>query len=490
MIKKKIMITCLLFTAFFALTGCEMDMQIIEDKDAKYNLTAVEKDNLESNVYYVKEGTKFYEVYEPKMTTNNVGLSKKKAAWLIKDEGLIPTCYENEYLAQASSKVVLDKPLTLERYKDTGYSFGINSAQFKDGYIQFTSNNIIKDTSAYEEFQDASATNTGNSNIMIETIDGEYVTQDMVNEAGVIVRLEQDKEYTVTYYLGTYYKTATVKADVHFLQCFEVYSVNDREITKNGYIRINLPEYLKSGWYRLSNVGFFKYYDYKKGEESLTLTDMNEPYYLTEEEQITAYSQQFTFNLENNTDGLAVVAEYSAGSDDEASEITTSTDDSVIMMLTSPDGKVLTANATIADGKIECSMTSSSAGKWIVNIMPQSLNIKSVGIEPLEDTQEATKENFEIVTTEASTGITVAVSYRGEGNVRAQVIEEDGTSHDLSLDKNYKNNDEKRLTYTFSYMAAGTYKINVYHYPDTEILGVDKYLDEDVRQVDVISVEE
>ena len=480
---RKYKFLCLLL-AFISImiTGCEME--IIEDKNAKYTLTPTDKEDLVADKYYVKDGTKFYEVYEPDMSNQSVGLNDDKCAWFTKDENLVPNYYNNEYLAQSSRQVKMADETTLERYEDVGYSFAIHGAEFRDGYICFNyRNNVITDTEAADVFQDDSI-----NDIMIESINGIPVTADLLNEAGIITGLEKDQEYDITYYLGTYYNTGKIKADTHFLRCFEVYTVSDRTITKNGYISLKVPPDLKSGYYRLGNSGFFRYLDYVKGEQELVSTDYNEPYYDTKEEQITANSQQFTFQLEGTTSNLSIVATYNNMPDEEKG---LALEDTVLMMVTSPEGKILTTEATVEDGTVTCDMSTSLAGKWTVNIMPQNLDITGVNITPNAEEQEATRETFEFIIDEAQTGVTVALEYEGEGNVKAQVIEEDGTSHDLSLEKNENRfATTHKMVYTYAYIPEGKYKVSVYHYPDTVIKGIDHYLNEDVKQIDIITIEE
>ena len=468
--------------AVLVLSGCEME--IIEDKNAKYTLDPVDKGALVSDKYYVKDGTKFYQIYEPDMSNKSVGLSEDKCAWFIKDESLIPNYYSNEYLAQSSRQVKMDDEMTLERYEDDGYSFAVHGAYFSDGYIKFNySSNVIEETSAAELFQDDTI-----NELMIETIDGQPVTADMINEAGIITGLEKDREYNITYYMGTYYKNGIIKADTHFLRCFEVFTVSDKTITKNGYISLKVQPDLKSGYYRLGNNGFFRYLDYVKGDMDISATDFNAPYYNTKEELITANSQQFTFKLEGTTSNLSVVATYNSAYAEDAG---LSGQDNVLMMITSPEGKILTTEATVEDGTLSCDMSTSLAGKWTVNIMPQNLQITGVNITPNAEEQEATRENFEFTIDEAQTGVTVSLEYQGEGNVKAQVIEEDGTSHDLSLEKDdNKYSDTHKMVYTYAYIPAGRYKVSVYHYPDTVIKGIDHYLNEDVKQIDIITIEE
>ena len=81
----------------------------------------------------------------------------------------------------------------------------------------------------------------------------------------------------------------------------------------------------------------------------IAATDFNAPYYNTKEELITANSQQFTFQLEGTTSNLSVVATYNSA---YAEDTGLSGQDNVLMMITSPEGKILTTEATVEDGTL------------------------------------------------------------------------------------------------------------------------------------------
>lgn len=454
-------------------TGCEM--QIFEDKDAKYRLQEVSREELKNEIFYIKEGTKFYEVHNCEGSSgNSQDLDATKCVWTVLDEMKIPSYYKGELLAYASQTTDLEE-VTLERFKDTGFSLGIYGAKFEDGYISFDQNeNTIKNTSARKELK-----NDRSQSILIETINGIPVSEKMLNEAGVIVGLEKNKDYNITFYAGTYYGEITVKAETHFYQSYEAFKLHEFEITKNGYIAISLPEDYKSGFYRVNGQGMFKYYDFKKGERQEKYAEMNTKYYQSEEEQMAAYSQQYTFNLEATTKNASIVAVYDPNT-------LISDYEKVKMMVTSPDGKKMMVESGKDINYISCDMAESLAGKWIVNISPQSLIIADVQIVSNEVEPEATKEVFNIPIDVDRTGIIFRVEYEGEGNVTAQVVAPDNKSYDMKP----VEMEEHKLEYNFPFLSAGAYQINVYHYPDTKILSTDYYFDEATNEVDIISVEE
>lgn len=474
--KKCVFASIILLTAAIALTGCEM--QIFEDKNAKYQLKEAKRGNLEDNTYYVKDGTDFFKIYDCARNSTSNSFDISKCAWVTVDEDMIPTYYSNELLAKASSKIETDA-LVLERYKDTGFSIGVYGAVYNNGYITFEYNSCtIKNTDAKEAFNTSASTH-----ISIETINGRQVTEDMVNEAGVILGMEEDMDYEISFYAGTYYGTAIVKADTHFFQCYEPYKINDFVMTKNGYEAIYLPEDLKSGYYELNGEGIFRYIDSVKGTVDLSEVDYNEPYYESEEDQMAVFSQQFTFQLEAITENMSVEATFDPYS-------VNTQDNMVRMLVTAPDGTRMLTETASDTGKISCDMAKSVPGKWTVNITPQSMKIYDVQIVSNESAMEATEDNYTLSFEQDMTGVVIVMEYEGDGIVTAQIVDKDNQSYNMIQETKGGNKAKKQMQYTFAYLPAGDYKIKVYHYPDTKVVDVSYYLSEDVRDIDIITVEE
>lgn len=474
---KRVILSSMIFIMMACiLTGCET--QIFEDKNAIYQLKEVKRGNLEDNTYYVKDGTDFYEIHDCDKNTTSTSFDITKCAWVINDEGLIPTYYSNELIAKASSQIDSDA-LVLERYRDTGFSIGVYGAVYDNGYISFEFNsNTIKDTEAKEAF----ATNAS-THIRIESINGKKVSEEMLNEAGVILGMEENMDYEIAFYAGTYYGTATVKADTHFFQCFEPFKINDFVMTKNGYEAIYLPDDFKSGYYLLNGEGIFRYVDSVKGTADLAEIDFNEPYYESEEDQMAVFSQQYTFQLDSITENMSVEAIFEP--------LSVMTKDGIVrMMVTAPDGTRMITEAASEEGKISCDMAQSVPGKWIVNITPQSMKIKDVQIVSNESVMEATKDSYTLSFDSDMTGVVVVMEYEGDGIVTAQIVDTDNQSYDMIQESQKGYNATKQMKYTFAYLPAGDYKINVYHYPDTKVVDVSYYLSEDVRDIDIITVEE
>lgn len=458
------------------LCGCESDIQIFEDENAKYRAVSTANNDLKNDIYYVKEGTKFYETYDVD-TAGGLGgdIDRGRCAYFLDSyKAKIPTYYFGELIAYASKNNTIDD-IALERVYDTGYSIGVYGAKWEDGYITFTlQSNTVKNSDAAKKFK-----NNRSNYIMIETINGQNVTADMLNKAGVFVGFEENKDYNVTFYAGTYYGEVTIKADTHFFQSYEMYTITDHDITKNGYIAVRLPDDLKTGYYMIDKKGMFRYVAQEKGVD-LTNLDYNEQYYTSDEEQLAAYSQQFTFTIETEKVNGSIVASFDKSFVNENTDIST-----FKMLVTSPDGERQMFEPDFSNGTFTANYTKMMPGRWIVNITPQSLDVDNVEVVDNAAEQEMTTNSYTFNIDEDKTGIEFYIDYEGEGEVNAQVIGPDGFSHDLERD----NKSLGTMGYTYSYLEAGEYTINVYHYPDTKITEANYGINEKNKEEEIITIE-
>lgn len=462
--------------AFLLLTGCNNEVQIFEDPSAKYQADALSNLDLENDKYYIKEGTKFYEVYDCETSGGSGGVDNTRCAFYVGDyETKLPTYYKDELIACASKTNTIED-VDVERYSDTGYSIGVYGATWEDGYITFNlSSNTVEESDAQKKFE-----NKRSKNIMIESINGQKVSADMLNKAGVFVGFEEGKDYNVTFWAGTYYGTATITADTHFFQSFEAYTLEDHSITKNGYIAIRMPEDAKSGYYYIDGEGMFRYVSEEKGID-LTSVDYNEEYFKSEEDQLAAYSQQYNFSIETIKTNASIVATF-----DKTSLTEDANTDTVKMMVTSPDGTRQMFEPDIEKGTITANYTTLSPGKWMVNITPQSIVLTSIEVVDNTAEQEKTENTYTFNISEQTTGLEFYVNYEGEGEVTAQVIGPDGQSHDLESGKLYSGD----LGYIYSWANQGEYTIHVYHYPDTKITGADHTINTKNKEEEIITIEE
>ena len=87
--RRRVLWMLLTIIVLFSLTGC--DIQIFEDKSAKNVAKEYKKEELERDIYYIKDGTSFYKTYKCDASSNGTELDKKKSCWVIADEKMVPT---------------------------------------------------------------------------------------------------------------------------------------------------------------------------------------------------------------------------------------------------------------------------------------------------------------------------------------------------------------------------------------------------------------
>lgn len=475
--KLKLFAICL-FSAL-SMTACA-DVQIFEDKSETPAYTEYKKEELQEDVFYVKDGTSFYQLYECSTNSTATGLDETKVCWIMEDEEeSIPTYYKGELIAKSSSKQVTKDAVAADRFYDCGYSIGLYGCSYtEDGYLYVQTKNLkTTDSSVYEALKNAKS-----NFILIETINDELVTPTMINEAGVILGMEEGKDYKLTYYAGSYYGEATVTADTHFFSSFEIYRIDSLNMTKNGYLSYEMSDDAKSGYYRI-NTGMYRYVNKEKGNTELVSENYNESYYGSEEEQLMVFSQQYSFDLSNTTTDMSIVAYFDPNS-------VTNTTGVVKMMATSPDGTKITVDAYKDSGEVSCDLTEAMPGVWTVNILPQDISLSDIKVISNAPEVEATNEVINFSIEEGLTGAIVEMDYIGEGEFAAQIVETStGKSYTMEAQKKENGAEETTLLYEFSYLPAGEYKVNVYHYADTQISYFNCYLKEQIGDTDIIETE-
>ncbi len=464
-IKKLVLIASVAVMAI-STVGCGAK-PIFKKEGEDYELKALTDRGLEENQYYVKDNTTFYLTHECEGNSigNNKTTDARRVAWTMLDDTLIPTMYSDGLIAYKSKGSELSN-INIERFKDLGYSIGLHDAQVdNDGYIKFkVSSNVIDGTSLAEALKDYSS-----YDIRITAINDEPV-KELLNMAGVIEGLEQGETYNISFYAGTEFLTTEVKADVRFYQSFEMYYIENGMDTKNGYIAVQMPDDAKSGYYYVNGKGMFKYYGKIKSEVTGE-EDMNEAYYDTASEQISANSQAYVVGISQATTDVTFMVEY---------DTSVYNDEDVLAYLTAPNNESYQMAAS--GGVAQVGIEEAIAGKWTINIVPKDLKIINVTAESNAVADDASKEEYKY-TFEEETNLKITVPFTGEGDVWGTITSlSDNTSYEFTLNKT-------QLECTISYVAPGDYVIDVYHYADTQINEPVISYNEDSETEDVIIVE-
>lgn len=429
-------------------SGCGKK-KIFEDKDAKWQLTALTDDELEEDTFYVKDTSSFYEPYalDGNIDDMATGSVQKGLLWISEGESLIPSMYSDGLLAYSTKATSLD-PVDITRVKDIGWSLGIYGATVDiNGYICFTANkNCIKGSNAYDVFNNAKSTE-----IRITSISKEATSKSNLGEGGTISGLEEGETYVIEYYAGSYFTTSKVTADYHFFSDYEDYTLTNIETTKNGYFSAYMISDAKSGYYYIPGQGVFKYYDTTKAEVADDV-DMNEAYYNSLVDEIAANSQQYVVSITQDSEDVEFYAEY---------EYDESVEDKVRAILTAPNGEQYEMMAT--SGIITLDIQYAMAGRWTLNIAPQTLNILEVSASSTFVGDDATVDSYTVEWDEATSQI-ITLPYVGDGTIWGTITDSSGNLTNFEVDEK-----EKKLTATYTYMAADSYTINIYHYADTSV---------------------
>lgn len=453
-----------------SLTGCN---ESIFDFGGDEVTKEYSKDNLEPEIIYVKNGTKFYTLTMPVTTFS--GASKivdvsRHAIFSETELENLPVLYSNETFAIISQKSSIP-PKYLERFYDCGYSFGINGATYDiEGYILFkVSKNTIKGSDAYKYFEKSYA-----DEIRIETINGQKVTPEMLTNGGVIKGLEKDTSYTITFYAGTVYQTATIKSDTRIMESFEMYQTNTSELTQNSYSIIDTPDYLMSGYYYLEGAGFFRYNAGEKGAEDTV--SVNEPYYKSSYEQNELYAQQYVIRFDKRSLDVTININYDENSVQDLS--------TVEAILKAPNGLEYTFGTTKA-GQMTCSLKDVIAGEWQVSILPKDIKINGLTVNSAETESETIKEEYYYMFDSDMQNVLFNVEYEGVGEVKAMLVDDKGNTYNFEMVDPKKN---PHLEYLSLYLAKGDYTVYIYHFNDTVITKCDYKIVEDETEQDVIII--
>ena len=475
----KFLITALFVSLTFTLCGCD-EVQIFKDKVNPYEIIKVKDKNMEDDAYYIKEGTDFAKIYLPNGSHghNEIGTLKPSRVCSIagENENLVPDCYKNELIAFMSNSYKNCDHITLERYKDYGYSIGcFNGTYLTDTEQLFLMlSNIDSNSSLYEKISEISS--ESNTEVRIEKINGRYLSKDNINiSIGTIANLEKDKDYKVGLYIGTKYYELDVKADTHILGAYELFYY-DREYiqdTPNGYMAFSMPADVPSGYYFVNGEGLFKYFNYEKGMKDNNNEDMNVAFYKDERSKIEAYSKQYKVSIPNRCKDLKINVSFYAPDD------TIDTED-IQGIVYSSDNKKYEMNVNLDEEMITLNMSEAVAGNWTLNIIPRTLEILDVNVENSKFEEQATCEESQLILDDGAENMQIIAEYKNnreeEGTVYGSILVPDGTVYDMELEKVEKEGitsstpERERydyfIKYELPYAPAGSYTVRIYHFPE------------------------
>ena len=421
------------------LCGCNKSIMINEAD--KYTLTRLSASEIEYETYYVKDGSSFYPLYEPK--------SQGKGFYVIdKELSLIPEYYKGELLAFKSKKLDVPGEIPLKRMRDGGFTVGIYGIQVRaDGLYFNADKNTIKGYDAQNKFK-----RTASSEILLLSIDDKPATEYTVTEMGTIDGLTENQVLSITCLVGTEYMTGTIVADVHIFLPFEEYDINDVSTTRNGYAAFRMNPEAKSGYYVIGNAGMFRYHQEEKGKvpdnEDFSVSNYNSP-----EDMLNARYQQQAIIVSTLT--------YSVGFNVRISD--KDKDKDIKCVLLSPSGVTYELEYDEVSGEANILLAEVEAGRWTMNIYPKNIAVEKVNVDRTNSTSESILYTKTITVDEIMDKARFSVSYTGKGKVWGTVTNT-ATLESKSLDSVGEN-----ISCEWNRLEPGEYEVMVYHYVDTYI---------------------
>lgn len=397
---KKITVIFLLAFTMLLLNGCSLKEKIFVTDETPPSIDPIKKEELEDGDFYIKDGTRFFNVFKPQsnFSSGSDRADTERILWNSEeDDTLIPTLYGDEILAYCTTTSDFTKDFTVERFKDIGYSIGIYGLTKgeKDYYDSTISTNAKKTSDLYSV-----VSNLNSDVIGFQTIDGKTITNRQVSESGTIKDLEKGKDYEFGLYVGTVYGERKIKADTHIYQSSEIIAISDYRLTQNGYIEITMPEGTKDGFYYIKEVGMFRYlndrkcvsksldkYNYNEKNEDQLLASMA----VDDTSEIMTETRSFTIDKLYQTTTISIAQTEGQ----QISEV----------LYTSPDGKNSKIYRSKSDeNKFEKILEEAPVGEYLVTIKGYNISsiepnvesnyeiLKKETVEKETDNKEATTE--------------------------------------------------------------------------------------------------
>lgn len=213
----------------------------------------------------------------PQMSITQEEQDKHKIIFALEEkEKTIPTFYKGDALIFYTNTAIPSE-LKIERYYDYGYTLGIYGLKRIISYTDLYG--LIYDNETSGLYLPSSSSQiadylTEDRSFSVAYVGDERIDTDNISTIGTIKGLKKDSLYDVYTYIGTTRKTFKLTADTHIWGFWETFNVFDSEFLGANILRINLPENLKTGYYYINDVGFFRYVD---GYSYDADTDFNDP---------------------------------------------------------------------------------------------------------------------------------------------------------------------------------------------------------------------
>ena len=374
------------------------------EQEIDYTLHELTVDQLADGNYYVKTGTAYYPLVTGQFASTAPHDSRvpkeadpvNRYAMFGEDDQQIPTMYKDSELIFKANTPTLPSSFTLERFKDEGWSIGMRGITKAEGSGKY--HVIVDAVHTYRQGSSISALQAPLSGeVIVDKINGTPLSESNVSEGGTIIGLTRDQTYSVDAYTGTTFIGMDAIADTHMFTSFEVYTLSDISMNPNGYVVINLPDYMQSGYYMIDGLGMFRYIN-KTTAEGASGVAMNVPYYMgkdnlgntltnpangventketeTKDKTTSDFEWNYKIAIDNSQKELNVVVDFSEASAIVNGELVSESSGAQIpgaeipsATLVSPDGKEYILSTSKDDYQMTTKVENPGTGTWILTV--------------------------------------------------------------------------------------------------------------------------
>lgn len=348
--------------------------------------------------YYIKDNDAYY-LPAPGLLysslQNDTKIAKKadpehRIAMFGNDEVQIPTMYSDSFLIyKAQENENVPETVTLERYRDEGYSLGIRGLSMVNNKCQTTTTGVT----FYPQSSISTIHPDQGATLTIDKVNGLTIDENRLSVSGTITGLELGESYNVDAYIGTNYAGGNFVADTHMFSSMELYTIENYSMDPSNYVILDFPKDLWSGYYYIDGVGMIKYINHPKSNGSEVDT-YNQEYYVTDEHgNIVTNPATIEKSVDNTVDSpsvwnyrfpveegkpyLSAIINYSG----ESSNLTAT--------LYSPDGRKYPLENSAESQKLFTTLESPVAGAWTITINGAKDTVFDVNLSYTDGTENA-----------------------------------------------------------------------------------------------------
>jgi hypothetical protein len=250
-----------------AVVGFRLMKQPIADENGnqlRYSYDEIEKEG-RTGIFVLNEDGTFSPCISqmPNFQGETSNFDYSRYVWYVETDDevskLIPTVTGDAKLVAIFDK---DEQLAeshyLEKYRYKGYTIGAHIIMDSDKTLRLSGEDTLSGSQASSVIL-SMEDNTDNEYEIAEISGSDVLPINNIDtNMNLLLGLDGGKLYQIKYYRGTKEETQTFKADTKVYQSERYIPINNPYTkTNKGYFEINLPENVTSGYYYISDMGFF-----------------------------------------------------------------------------------------------------------------------------------------------------------------------------------------------------------------------------------------